>query len=128
MFMLFLGGWKKKALLLVFVLLLARTAHFETFNRVRERERERKGYTPPLLLSLAWHCATETQPRPPRVVSELGKAYLEVLRRGSCPLIPVPSQQHASLCFNVPFSATPLVGFTAAGVTDSLRRSHSETS
>ena len=38
MFMLFLGGWKKKALLLVFVLLLARTAHFETFNRVRGSE------------------------------------------------------------------------------------------
>lgn len=35
MFMLFFG-LEKKALLLVFVLLLARTAHFETFNSVRE--------------------------------------------------------------------------------------------
>lgn len=43
MFMLFFG-LEKKALLLVFVLLLARTACFETLNR------EKAGCTPPLLI------------------------------------------------------------------------------
>lgn len=37
MFMLF-WGLEKKALLLVFVLLLARTAHFETFKCEREQD------------------------------------------------------------------------------------------
>jgi len=43
MFMLF--GLEKKALLLVFVLLLARTAHFETFNRVRENRTHSSSYS-----------------------------------------------------------------------------------
>lgn len=72
MFMLFFwgGGLEKKALLLVFVLLLARTAHLETFNREREQDT--------LLLLL-------TQPQPPHLASELSKAYFEVLRHGSLP-------------------------------------------
>lgn len=49
MFMLF-GLKKKKALLLVFVLLLARTACFETFSRVRG-SRMHSSYSVPALRS-----------------------------------------------------------------------------
>lgn len=65
----------------MFVLLLARTAHFETFNRVRENR----------IHSLL------TQPQPPHLASELSKAYLEVLRH------PALSSRslHSNMCLSV---------------------------
>lgn len=80
MFMLF--GLEKKALLLVFVLLLARTAHFETFNRENRIRSLSYDFFFPGTAQLR-----PSHSRPPRLASELSKAYLEVLRRGSCPLI-----------------------------------------
>lgn len=107
-----LFGLEKRALLLVFVLLLARTAHFETFARVRENRMHSSSYS--LSPSLSPGTA---QLGPGHLIWRLSSAKLnfEVLRRGSCPLIPF-LHSNTCLCCNAPFP-TPLVSFTAAGTT-----------
>lgn len=96
------------------------------FNEQRERERIQDALLlhfllflllllplplPPTPLALSWHCAAGT--RPPYLASEPSKAYLEVLRHGSCSLISLPSQHHVS----IQMATSPLAGLTAAGTT-----------
>lgn len=66
---------------------------------------------PPPPLALSWHCAAGT--RPPYLASEPSRAYLEVLRHGSCPLISLSSQHRVS----IQMATSLLAGLTAAGTT-----------
>lgn len=79
MFMLFFFWVGKQALLLVFVLLLARTADLKTWNPQREGEKEQDALF--LWLSLQGAAATER----PHLAHELSKANQEAVRHdGSC--------------------------------------------
>lgn len=105
MFMLFWVG--KQALLLVFVLLLARTADLKTWNPQRDGEKEQDALF--LLLSLHGTAATERS----RLAHELSNANQEAARHNSC--------SHVSLLHSctVPGPAHISSSQSAAGVTGS---------